>query len=479
MTDSVFMGIDVSKGYADFSVLDARKREVIKPFQLYDVAPQHQALGETVKKMAAEYHAGCIYAAVESTGGYENHWLETLERLAAIYPVLFARLNPIGVSKHRQAEMREQITDKQSSKAIATYLVNYHDRINFNHHDPYLNHRIVLSNIEMLTKQLIQDKNRLRQYLYLYFPEILPYCRNDLRSSVLKLITKYPSSAKMAAFVNRKSTKPSYLVSEELLALKQQCKQSIASAADPLIESMISDNAAAILALQQRIDKLFTDLYKVLPKDKLDILMSMPGVGVKTAIVVQCVLGNIDRFENVHQLLGYLGFYPINRESGDGKRKPKLSRKGNVLIRKHLYMAALTATRSDQYLKSIYEASIDHGMCRKAALVKIMSKMMSMLYGMLKNQENYNPQIDAARREKYTPHAAANVPLPANKVTMADTQILISSPISKKHANIRKEQTLAMSSDSKSTSLPAAPPDFLSENILEESPDLVKKFLDL
>jgi len=69
-------------------------------------------------------------------------------------------------------------------------------------------------------------------------------------------------------------------------------------------------------------------------------------------------------------------FYPINRESGDGKRKPKLSRKGNVLIRKHLYMAALTATRSDQYLKSIYEASVDHGMCRRAALVKIMGKMI-------------------------------------------------------------------------------------------------------
>lgn len=468
MTNSVFMGIDVSKGYADFSVLDARKQEVIKPFQLYDVSPQHQALGKIVKKMAYEYHAGCIYAAVESTGGYENHWLETLEHLAANYPVLFARLNPIGVSKHRQAEMREQITDKQSSKAIATYLVNYHDRINFNHHDPYLNHRIVLSNIEMLTKQLVQNKNSLRQYLYLYFPEILPYCRNDLGKSVLKLIAKYPSSAKMATFVNRKSTKPSYLVSEELLAIKQQCRQSIASPADQIIESMISDSAQAVLALQKRIDKLFTDLSNVLPKDKLDILMSMPGVGIKTAIVVQSVLGNIDRFENVHQLLGYLGFYPINKESGDGKRKPKLSRKGNVLIRKHLYMAALTATRSDQYLKSIYEASVDHGMCRKAALVKIMSKMMSMLYGMLKNQSNYNPNIDAAYRDKYTKRSAVNESLPANKITIADIQILISSPISKKHANFRKEQTPAMSSDSKSTSLPAAPPDFLSGLILEE-----------
>ena len=467
MSNNLFMGIDVSKGYADFSVLDVRKREVIKPFQLYDVFQEHEALGDIVQKLVDDHQSGQLYAAVESTGGYENHWLETLERLAVKYPVIFARLNPIGVSRHRQAEMREQITDKQSSKAIATYLVNYHERIVFNRSDPYLNHRIILSNIEMLTKQLVQNKNCLRQHLYLYFPEILPYCRNDLRQSVLTLLTKYPSSAKMAAFVNRKSTKPKYLTSEDLLSLRQQCKQSISSGSNQVIESMISESAQAILVLQKRTDTMFNDLYKILTKDKLDILMSMPGVGLRTAIIVQCVLGDISRFENVHQLIGYLGLYPVNKESGDGKKKPKLSRKGNVLIRKHLYMAALSAIRYDSYLKSIYEASVDHGMCRKAAITKIMSKMMCMLYGMLKNNEEYDPRVDAVYRKKYTTCSAVKTVFPTYRITVDDAQVLVLSPISKKHAIIRKEQARAMNNDSKSTSLSAAPPDFLSKISLD------------
>lgn len=479
MSNDLFMGIDVSKGYADFCVLNSQKREVLKPFQLYDISQQHKALDEIVQKLVSDYQPDCIYAAVESTGGYEDHWLEALELMVTKYPIMYARLNPLGVSKHRQAEMREQITDKLSSKVIATYLISYHDRIIFNSSDPYKNHRIILSNINILTKQLVQQKNCLRQYLYLYFPEILPYCRNDLRPSVLTLLIKYPGSAKMAAFVNRKSTKPSYLTSEELLSLRQQCRQSIASPSNQVVDNIISETARMILNLLKRVDVLYAELRKILPKDKLEILMSMPGVGIKTAIVVQCVLGNVERFNNVHQMLGYLGLYPTHKESGDKKHKPKLSRKGNTLIRKHLYMAALSAVRHDPYLKTIYEKSVERGVCRRAALTKIMSKMMCMLYGMLKSNSYYDPKVDGVFREKYTKKPDQNVTALNEKLLKENAQIRDLSPISKRHDIFRKEQTLAIiNNDSKSTLLSAAPPDFLSENILEDSPNLVKNFLD-
>jgi transposase len=73
-----YLGIDVSKGYADFVILDSKKQPIEKNFQLDDTFVGHCHLYDRLHEFYINHPDSKIYAAVESTGGYENNWFNSL-----------------------------------------------------------------------------------------------------------------------------------------------------------------------------------------------------------------------------------------------------------------------------------------------------------------------------------------------------------------------------------------------------------------
>ena len=69
---SFYLGIDVSKGYADFVIVNLQKQPMVKNFQLDDTFDGHSRLHEIISRFLADHPQAFMYAAVESTGGYEN-----------------------------------------------------------------------------------------------------------------------------------------------------------------------------------------------------------------------------------------------------------------------------------------------------------------------------------------------------------------------------------------------------------------------
>jgi transposase len=75
-----YMGIDVSKGYADFMIIDRQKNPVIKGFQLDDTFDGHRCLYKTLEHFITEHPDASLFVGMESTGGYENNWYQSLTR---------------------------------------------------------------------------------------------------------------------------------------------------------------------------------------------------------------------------------------------------------------------------------------------------------------------------------------------------------------------------------------------------------------
>lgn len=463
MNTSLYLGIDVSKGYADFIMLNAARRVVGNPFQLFDVSEGYEALDQYLGSVVAKYGPEQIYAAVESTGSLENHWLEVVHEMRQKYPIKIARLNPLGVAKHRQADMKVQITDRTSSEAIARYLINHADRIEYYRPDDYARFRHFLSQIELMVKHKVQLANKLQQHLYLYFPEVTPHIRNSMPVSVLKLLQMYPTSEAMSRARIGKSNMIAYFPQSDWLALRDRCKLRKYDGRDPLAELMIKDTARRIMDYEERIDEMYDLLYSQLPQDKLQILVSMPGIAKKAAVTLLCLIGDVDRFDSPHQIVGYFGLYPIIKESGDGKKKPHMSKKGNVLLRKRLYMSAMVACHFDPYLKSLYTRLVDRGMPKKSAICAIMKKMLRMIYGMLRNNQNYDPKVDAMYREKHQNEALADYAKEPDQCQNLAQEMINIAPISKKNAHHRKEQTRVHVQTRSPGRLPVAPSNFLPE----------------
>lgn len=85
-------------------------------------------------------------------------------------------------------------------------------------------------------------------------------------------------------------------------------------------------------------------------------LLSIAGVGSKTALLIIGFFGDFADFENSKQVSSFIGINPSPRESGSSLRgRGRISKQGNKFIRKHLFMTSLSAMQFNKSCRELYE----------------------------------------------------------------------------------------------------------------------------
>jgi hypothetical protein len=137
---------------------------------------------------------------------------------------------------------------------------------------------------------------------------------------------------------------------------------SIGSLHGELVDQLIRDQVRQErdgYARQKRLENLLISAYRAL--DEPNHLDSITGFGEVAAGILTAFIADIDNVHTAGQLVNYFGVLPIEVSSGvdrDGKpRGPKryvISRRGNDLVRRYLWMAALSASRHNPACRSLY-----------------------------------------------------------------------------------------------------------------------------
>jgi len=130
-----YLGIDVSKGYADFMIINSKKQPVVQAFQLDDTFEGHQTLYNTLSRFMAQHDHATLFAGMESTGGYESNWYNALIQFQGALNIQTARLNPLGVMHNSKADLKKNTTDKISAQNIAEYLVAHPEKVKYQQED--------------------------------------------------------------------------------------------------------------------------------------------------------------------------------------------------------------------------------------------------------------------------------------------------------------------------------------------------------
>ena len=170
-----FLGCDVSKGYADFVILDSDKNIIEDYFQLDDTFHGHNKLYSVLTDFYKIHPNSSIFSAVESTGGYENNWFNTILKLGEVLNISIVRLNPLGVSHSQKALLNRAVTDEISAKNIAEYLINHQNKIQPNNTCYYSSLRKQWIFVKLLVKQKVQLLNQLESIVYSANTEVLTY----------------------------------------------------------------------------------------------------------------------------------------------------------------------------------------------------------------------------------------------------------------------------------------------------------------
>ena len=396
----LYLGGDVSKGYADWVILSEKKQAVLENFQLDDTYAGHCKLYAMLEAYIDKHPGLEIYAAVESTGGYENNWFNTLKSYQKVFNLKVARINPAGVNFNRRAGMKRNVTDAISALSIAEYMINHPENIKYDQDDKWKSLCRHWNFVEMQKAQRTQTINQLETILYCANPALIRYKKDNLPDWLLELIIMCPTAEKLAKARPEKLAKIPYLTLARAKDLVAEAKQNIASATDKNAEILVSQIARQIKAFDQNIKSQMRLIEQELTCPEIDILRSFKGIDTISAIGLLLEIGIIDRFPTVKGFSCYFGLHPKFKQSGDKVIGVRMSKQGSKNMRKILFNIAKGAITFNPLIRDVYEKKLSRGMTKMAAIGVCMHKILRIIYGMLKNKQTYNPLIDKRNYER-------------------------------------------------------------------------------
>jgi len=124
------------------------------------------------------------------------------------------------------------------------------------------------------------------------------------------------------------------------------------------------------------------------------LLMTIPGIGPRTAETVLAYTDDITRFGNYKQYCSYFGLTPKLDESGSCRRLGHISKQGPSVVRWVLCESSWKVIRHSKGLGSFYKRVMgDQNGRKKIAIVAVARKLLSIMRAMLLSGELFNEKL--------------------------------------------------------------------------------------
>lgn len=157
----------------------------------------------------------------------------------------------------------------------------------------------------------------------------------------------------------------------------------------------------AIIKLVECIDsqlkiiaKKLAEITKEHYSREMEILCSIPGIGVKTAQSLLVVTRGFKTTKNGRGLCSFVGISPRTFQSGTSVRgKGRISKMGNNGLRKKLYMCTLKAIRTNPACKEFYVRLKANGKPSKVALIAVAGKLLRQAVAMINSDKLFDEKL--------------------------------------------------------------------------------------
>lgn len=171
----------------------------------------------------------------------------------------------------------------------------------------------------------------------------------------------------------------------QLLELRVAEEQRANTCNDPALRKLFTAWLAQVEKQTAKVEALIEELLGAETKlaGQVQRLDDISGVGRITAVMVLATMPELGRL-NRRQAAALAGLCPYNRDSGKWAGQRCISG-GRTEVRRALYMAALSASRSNPLLKAFYQRLIAAGKPAKVALTALMRKLIVLMNHLLKN----------------------------------------------------------------------------------------------
>lgn len=150
--------------------------------------------------------------------------------------------------------------------------------------------------------------------------------------------------------------------------------------------------------LNQKIEKLQIQIEKRIKDCPLwqqqdEALRSVPGVGPVLSSTLMTELPELGHLSN-KKIASLVGVAPFPDESGKVKRR-RFCKGGRNSVRRVLYMATISATRSNPVIKDFYSNLCNRGKLKKVAILACARKLLVTLNAIARDNSSWHPNLES------------------------------------------------------------------------------------
>lgn len=403
------VGIDTSR-YGHYAVFLTDDLQPAAPELLFaESGPGYDQLRQRLEQLVTRHGAVHFVVRLDAAGQYADNLLHFLHRLAqptangsapTPFTLSLSCGDPQRNKNYRAALFGGKKSDPIEANAAARFALHERPATVTPLSLPLRTLRQIAGRLQAVVRQRTRLVNQFHQLLALTFPELALLVKDIATGWVLELVHRYPTAQLLAQASRDDLDAIAYLPEQHLDPLRQAAQTSVASLHGPAVEELVRDQVRQLRdvhARQKRLENQAVLAYRQLPTP--NHFNTIPGIGDVTAALLTAFLGDLDRFQTPGQLVAYFGVLPIEASSGvDREGKPRaarryvMSRRGNDLVRRYLWMAALSAVQFNPAVRPLYLRVIaKHPQHKAIAIGHAMRKLLHLVFAIGKTGKPFDP----------------------------------------------------------------------------------------
>ena len=205
-------------------------------------------------------------------------------------------------------------------------------------------------------------------------------CKNRIKAFLYRFGIHYPEQfSKSGTHWSKNFLR--WLKEEVRLQLKEETgKQSL-----QILLQEAEEQRKLLLLINRNIRTLATKEKYV---RNIELIKSIPGIGLVTAMILLTEIETIDRFENTDHFAGFVGLVPNRHNSGNVKNDGEMTFRGQAKLKTSIIESAWIAARKDPALSLAYNKLVQR-MEPNKAIIRIARKLLNRIYVVLKNKKEY------------------------------------------------------------------------------------------
>jgi transposase len=141
--------------------------------------------------------------------------------------------------------------------------------------------------------------------------------------------------------------------------------------------------------LDQMIGRVDDMIRGLVNEDDLKLLVTVPGVDERAAVVILAEIGDVERFKSGKSLASWAGLVPSVHESAGKNLTGGITKKGSKWLRRIMVQVAHAAKRVRNSQLRVFYLRVRARRGEKTAVVALARKILAIIHHILVNREPY------------------------------------------------------------------------------------------